>query len=80
MTALILKSATHMYKIFKVYLVLAVCGALGVVVVQALRAKPLVLLVALGSIAFLVAAMLSGVQGHKFIFGPNSKKRRRIPH
>ena len=44
MSALILKSANHLYKIFKVYFALAIFGALGVIVVGLFLAKPIVLL------------------------------------
>ena len=44
MSALILKSANHLYKIFKVYFALAIFGALAVIVVGLFLAKPIVLL------------------------------------
>ncbi|HEX6648486.1 MAG TPA: hypothetical protein VF075_03070 [Pyrinomonadaceae bacterium] len=83
MSALILKSANHIYKIFKVYLAMAVCGALSVVFVATILTKPLTLLVAIGSISFLMVGILLWVQVRKFTVGPNldarSLKTRKPP-
>jgi hypothetical protein len=41
MSALILKSVSHLYKIFKVYLMLAVLGALAVIAYEVLLSRSL---------------------------------------
>ena len=58
----ILKFANRIYKIFKVYVALAVGGALCAVVVQLILAKPFAVLVAIGSI--LMTSILLWTQVH----------------
>jgi|SRR5215208_6788196 len=74
MSALILKSANHLYKLFKVYLSLAIIGAIGVVVIELFLAKPIVLLFIFFSLSmFCIGAML-WVQVHKLSFERRSKE------
>jgi len=46
MSALILRSAKHLYKLLKVYLTLALLGALAVIAVETVLAKPVLLIAA----------------------------------
>jgi hypothetical protein len=56
MSVLVLRSINHLYKLFKVYLTLAILGAFAVVVYQLLLHKPLIsiLLILLLSITCLL--------------------------
>ena len=69
MNTLIIKSAHHVYKIFKIYVAIGVYGVLSVLVVGLILAKPLELLISLGSLAFLMAGLLLWVQSKKFTVG-----------
>ena len=75
MSALILRSINHAYKIFKVYLTIATCGVLGVILVSIVLAKPMALLVGIGTFIFLMMGILLWVQTSKFAFSPNLEKR-----
>ena len=59
MSAVFLKSVNHVYQIFKVYLTVALCGALGVLFVQIILVTPMPLLVAIcGGIVLMIAFLL----------------------
>src|SRR5262249_13864054 len=59
MSALVLKSLNHLYKIFKVYLILALLGASAVVIYGLFVSKPLLVLIAFVGISLgAISAML----------------------
>ena len=62
MNGRIRKIANHLYKIFKVYAALALGGALVSVVVQLIIAKPVTMLVAIGSITFVTVGLFLSAQ------------------
>lgn len=67
MSALILKSANHLYKLVKVYSTMALLGALAVIVVEIVLAKPVVLIAVfvLASFASTVVLLLAQSQGRR---------------
>jgi len=65
MSALILKSANHLYKLFKVYFALAIFGALGVVFVQLILLNPTVLFLVFLCITALFSFLMLAVRVHK---------------
>lgn len=54
MSSVVLKSASHLYRIFKVYLTLGIIGALAVVTVELVIAKPLALIIGFIAFSFLL--------------------------
>ena len=64
MSALIRKSANHLYKLFRVYSTLALVGALAAVVVQIVLAEPMVLVATLVVVTFASTLVLLSAQSH----------------
>jgi len=80
MSALILKSANHIYKLLKVYLTLAIVGALIVIVVELFVAEPIILLGIFFGISLISTASILWVQAHKLNFeGRTNQKYERPP-
>jgi hypothetical protein len=63
MSALVLKSINHLYKIFKVYFTLALIGALAVIAYEVFVSKPVVILIGFGIIGALVVSVMLWVEG-----------------
>lgn len=80
MSALILKSVNHVYRIFKVYLTLALCGILAVIGVELVLSNPLALVISVIAIISLLMGILLWVQAHKLRFSINLNERFRTPH
>ncbi len=68
MSSRVLQSINHLYKLFKVYLTLALIGALAVIAYEAFVSKPLVILIGLGTISALVMSIMLWVDGTPISF------------
>ena len=68
MSSLVLKSINHLYKLFKIYLTLALIGALAVIAYEVFVFKPLVILIGLGTISALVMSIMLWVGGTPISF------------
>jgi hypothetical protein len=65
MNALILKSANHLYKLFKVYATMALLGALAAIVIQIVLAEPMVLIAAFMVVSAASIIVLLLAQSHR---------------
>lgn len=65
MSSVVLKSASHLYRIFKVYLTLGIIGALAVVTVELVIAKPLALIIGFIAFSFLLMGVLLLAEARK---------------
>ena len=63
MSALVVKSVNHLYKIFKVYFTLALIGALAVIAYEIFVSKPIVILIGFSIIGALVVSGMLWVEG-----------------
>jgi hypothetical protein len=79
MTALILKSLNHLYKILKVYLTLAILGALAVVTYGFLVSKPLVVLISFITIGLVLTAILLWFQAKTRSFDKRTDEDKQPP-
>jgi len=75
MSALILKSANHLLRIFKVYVTLAILGALALIAIEIVIAKPLALLIPVLIIGFLLSNILIWAEVSERDFRDEQKKR-----
>lgn len=81
MSALVLKSVSHLYRIFRVYLALAILGAFSVLAYELLISKPLGILLFFISFSFVLAGILLWYQAKTSSLGRTleDKKPPQLP-